>query len=245
MEPIYQQDFQITDNTVDRYGRLKPSTLLYFVQELSGQHCTSLSMDYNTLAQKRMFWAVTRHRVQITRLPRRGETIHMETWPMPTTRVAYPRSVVAYDAEGNECFRSISLWVLMDLDTRNMILPGKSGVIVPGTLRGTELASPTGLVSKELCSHRHRSVCFTDLDRNGHMNNTRYLDWIADLLPSGFHEGHSFREFTVCYLSEAREGQELTLNWDFLEDGCMQVDAHRQSPEQGKQERVFAAKILF
>ena len=245
MEPIFQQDFQITDNTVDRYGRLKPSALLYFVQELSGQHCNSLTMDYDALAQKGMFWAVTRHRVQITRLPRRGETIHMETWPMPTTRVAYPRSVVAYDADGNECFRSISLWVLMDLDNRNMILPGKSGIIVPGTLRGTELASPTGLVSKDLASHRKRTVCFTDLDRNGHMNNTRYLDWIADLLPSRFHEDCSFREFTVCYLSEAREGQELTLNWDFLEEGCMQVDAHRQSPEEGKQERVFAAKILF
>ena len=50
MEPIFQQDFQITDNTVDRYGRLKPSTLLYFVQELSGQHCNSLTMDYDALA---------------------------------------------------------------------------------------------------------------------------------------------------------------------------------------------------
>ena len=245
MEPIYQQDFEITDNTVDRYGRLKPSMILFFAQELSGQHCVSLSVDYDTLAQKRMFWAVTRHRVQITRLPMRGETIHMETWPMPTTRVAYPRSVVAYDADGNECFRSISLWVLMDLDTRNMILPGKSGVSVLGTLRGTELASPTGIVSKELRSHLRRTVCFTDLDRNGHMNNTRYLDWIADLLPSQFHEGHSFKEFTVCYLSEAKEGQELDLNWDFLEEGCLHIDAHRESPEDGKQERVFAAKILF
>jgi medium-chain acyl-[acyl-carrier-protein] hydrolase len=245
MEPIYQQDFEITDNTVDRYGRLKPSMILYFAQEIAGQHCTSLAVDYDILAQKRMFWAVTRHRVQITRLPMRGETIHVETWPMPTTRVAYPRSVVAYDADGNECFRSISLWVLMDLDTRNMILPGKSGVSVFGTLRGTELASPTGIVSRELRSLRRRTVCFTDLDRNGHMNNTRYLDWIADLLPSRFHEDHSFREFTVCYLSEAREGQELELNWDFLEDGCLHIDAHRQAGEEGKQERVFAAKILL
>ena len=245
MEPIYQQNFTITDNCVNCFGVLKNSTLLYFVQEVAGRHFDAISMDYDALAQKGMIWAIIRQKVQITRMPTRGETIRVETWPMPTTRVAYPRSVVAYDADGNECFRSISLWVLMGLDNRNMILPGKSGIIVPGTLRGTELASPTGLVSKDLASHRKRTVCFTDLDRNGHMNNTRYLDWIADLLPSRFHEDCSFREFTVCYLSEAREGQELTLNWDFLEEGCMQVDAHRQSPEEGKQERVFAAKILF
>lgn len=243
MEPIYQHDFLVDGMCVDRYGRLKPSMILYFAQEIAGMHCTELAVDYETLAKRRLFWAVTRHRVQITRLPMRGETIHIETWPMPTTRVAYPRSMVAYDAQGNEVFRSISLWVLMDLDTRNMILPGKSGICVVGTLRGNELASPLGLVAKPLSSHRARSVCFTDLDRNGHMNNTRYLDWINDLLPSAFHQQHSVKEFVVCYLSEAREGQELDLHWDFIEDGCLQVDAHRKGEE--KDERIFSARLLF
>ena len=243
MEPLYVQNFEVTDIAVDRYGRMKPSMILFIAQEVAGRHCNILSVDYDTLARQRMFWAVTRHRVQITRLPERGETIRVETWPMPTTRVAYPRSVIAYDETGNECFRAISLWVLMNLDTRNMILPGKSGISVVGTLRGMELASPSGLVPKELINHRQRPVCFTDLDRNGHMNNTRYLDWIDDLLPSAFHETHRVKEFTVCYLSEAREGQNLDLHWDFLEEGCVQVDAHRNSGE--KAERIFSARILF
>ena len=243
MEPLYVQNFEITDIAVDRFGRMKPSMILFIAQEVAGQHSSQLSVDYETLAQRRMFWAVTRHRVQITRLPHRGETIRVETWPMPTTRVAYPRSVVAYDEAGNECFRSISIWVLMDLDTRNMILPGKSGISVVGSLRGLELAAPSGLAARDLFNHRSRPVCFTDLDRNGHMNNTRYLDWIDDLLPSAFHEQHMMKEFTVCYLSEAREGQELDLHWDFLEEGCIQVDAHRKGEE--KDERIFAARILF
>ena len=243
MEPIYQQDFEITDVYVDCCGRLKPSMILYFAQEVAGHHCMELSVDYDTLAKRRLFWAVTRNRVQITRLPHRGETIHIETWPMPTTRVAYPRSMVAYDESGSEVFRSISLWVLMDLDTRNMILPGKSGISVVGTLRGGELASPNGLIAKPLNSHRPRTVSFTDLDRNGHMNNCKYLDWIYDLLPSPFHTLHNVKEFTVCYLSEAREGQELDLHWDFLEDGLLQVDAYRKGEE--KEERVLSARLLF
>lgn len=243
MKPIYTQDVQITDVYVDCHGRLKTSMILFFAQEVAGHHCAELAVDYDTLAARRMFWAVTRHRVQITRLPTRGETIRIETWPMPTTRVAYPRSMVAYDAQGNECFRSISLWVLMDLDTRNMILPGKSGISVDGTLRGNELASPMGLVAKSLSRQSGRTVCFTDLDRNGHMNNTRYLDWINDLLPSDFHREHTPRELTVCYLSEGREGQQLNLGWDFLEEGCLQVDAHRCS--QDKNERIFSARILY
>ena len=176
MEPIYSQKFLVNDLCVDRYGFLKPSGVLFFAQEVAGQHCAYLGTDYETLASRRMFWAVIRNRVQISRLPTRGETIRVETWPMPTTRVAYPRSVVAYGEDGSECFRSISLWVLMDLDSRAMILPGRSGVEVAGTLRGSELAAPGALAPGKLQLLRDRRVCYTDLDRNGHMNNTRYLD---------------------------------------------------------------------
>ena len=109
MQPIYQQEFQITDAFVDCHGRLKSSMILYFAQEVAGNHFALLSMDYDSLARRGLFWAITRTKVQITRMPRQGETIRVETWPMPTTRVAYPRSMVAYDESGNEVFRSISL----------------------------------------------------------------------------------------------------------------------------------------
>lgn len=240
MEPVFQQSFEITDLCVDRYERLSPSKLLYLAQEIAGRHCTDLA---DTMASKRLFWAVTRYRVQVSRLPMLGETVRLETWAMPTTRVAFPRSMVAYDSEGRECFRSISLWVLMNLDTRAMILPGKSGISVVGTLRGGELPPPAGLIARPMTDHRERTVSFTDLDRNGHMNNTRYMDWIDDLLPSAFHQGHRVKEFTVCYLSEAREGQRLALSWELSPENLLQVDAHRTVG--GQDERVFSAKILY
>lgn len=243
MEPIYQANFEITERDVDCFGRLLPARILSYAQQVAGMHSTELTVGYEVLARQRMFWAVTRHKVQVTRLPRLGETIHVETWPMPPTRVAFPRSMVAYDAQGQEVFRSISLWVLMDLDTRNMILPGKSGITLSGTVRGNELAVPMGLPTRLLKNTRSRQVCFTDLDRNGHMNNCRYLDWICDLIPSGYHKGHEIREFTVCYLSEAREGQQLELRWDYPEEGCLYMDAHRQDDSQDT--RVFSARLLF
>ena len=132
MEPIYIQNFTIDDASVDRFGRMKPSSMLYIAQEMGGRHSQLMRVDYNALASRHLFWAVIRHRVQITRCPTLGETLRVETWPLPTTRSAYPRSVVAYDAQGNEVFRCMTLWVLMDLDTRRMITPGKSGIIVVG-----------------------------------------------------------------------------------------------------------------
>jgi len=242
MEPIYSQEFQITDNTVDCFGRLKPSMILYFVQEVAGKHCSLLAVDHDTLSHKHLFWAVTRNRVQVTRLPRLGEKVFVETWPMPTTRVAYPRSVVAYDAQGRELFRSISLWVLMDDRTRAMILPGKSGVTVDGTLTGTELAVPHAVAVRPMENTRRFGVGYSLLDRNGHMNNTRYMDWVDDLLPSDFHKAHPVREFTVCYMNEAREGDRVALRYELADGPVLTVDATREG-DTG--ERIFSAQIFF
>ncbi len=246
MEPLYKQQFTVSDIHLDRFGRLKPSVLLYFAQEAAGKHAALLGAGWEDLSGKHLFWAVIRHRVQITRLPVRGETVTVETWPMPTTRVAYPRSVIAYDETGGELFRAISLWVLMDTDTRAMVLPGKSGVTVPGSLRGTELAPPGSIAPMQLASSMTRTVTYTELDRNGHMNNTRYLDWVDDLLPSAFHEQHPMREFTICYLSEAREAQQLCLFWELGDGPSVSVDACREKEnEPGKTERVFSVHALF
>ena len=246
MDPIYRQSFTLNDMSLDRFGRLKPSALLFYIQEVSGHHSRLLGADYDSLALRNLFWAVTRHRVQISRLPQAGETITLETWPMPTTKVAYPRSIVAYDSEGKELFRAISLWVLMDLESRSMVLPGKSGVIVDGTLTGSELDLPRALIPKDMTAHSNRTVTFSCLDRNGHMNNTRYLDWVEDLLPSAFHSSHDPKEFLVSYHSEALEGQEVTLDWKLTPEGCLQVDAHREKTGVSDgQERVFSAQVLF
>ena len=243
MEPVHITHFHIDDLTVDRFGYLKPSAMLFFAQEAAGQHCISLGTDYETLAQRRLFWAVIRQRLTVARLPRRGETVRIETWPMPTTRVAYPRCVVAYDEEGRECFRSMSLWVLMDMDTRAMVLPGRSGVTVEGILRGIEPAVPGALTPAHPTDCCSRTVCFTDLDRNGHMNNTRYMDWVADLYPSAFHGGRQLREMQLCYFAESLEGDTLDLRRETVDLGTEQVDIHRE--KEGKDERIFSARLTY
>ena len=98
MEPFYSQTFTLTDMDVDCFGRMKLSTVLTCAQEVAGKHSALLGADYDRLMEKQLFWAVSRHKVQINRLPLLGETITVQTWPMPTTRVAYPRALAALDA---------------------------------------------------------------------------------------------------------------------------------------------------
>ena len=245
MDYIYRENFKLAGNALDRFNRLKPSALLDMMQQVATNQCVGLQLDWDTMASKGLLWAVSRTHVQILGHAAPGTTITVETWPGITSRVAYPRSTVAYDEKGLELFRSISMWVLMDTQTRAMILPGKSGVTVQGLLTGTELAAPGSLVPHEMEHLIKRRVCYTDLDRNGHMNNTKYLEWMADLLPSSFHRENTARDFTVCYHSEGREGDELHMNWQLNEDGLMQVESWRESTEDGSFHRVFAAQVRY
>ena len=246
MEPIYKRTYTLDDMHVDCYGRAKPSVLLFFAQETAGDHCTQLALDHSVLEKRNLFWAVIRNRTEIVRLPRLGETITVETWPMPTTRSSFPRSTAAYDEKGNLLFRCISLWVLMDISQRTMVLPGKSGIALTGTLRGNELTAPGSIAPKALENAVCRKVGYTELDRNGHMNNTRYLDWIDDLLPSLFHKEHPAQAFTVCYLSEAREGETIRLNYQLSDGPCLQVEGCRAGGRnEEKPERVFTAQVYF
>ncbi len=246
MMSIYSENIVVDGQAVDCFGRLKPSQLLYYLQEVAGSHFAQLEDPTAPLSSKNLFWAVIRHRVEVNRLPRLGERITAETWPMPTTRVAYPRAMAAYDEQGGLLWRAVTLWVLMDKDSRAMVLPGKSGVWVEGTLRGTELEVPRSLLPQAGRGEVCRPVTYSVLDKNGHMNNTRYLDWVEDLLPSAFHGDHPLRSFTLCYLSEAREGQTLRLGYELSSQGVLRVDAHRTHTDGSPgEDRVFSAQVVY
>ena len=246
MSSVFCKQFKIDQTHSDPWGRAKPSALLFFSQSAAEGHCVELGVDRPALTEKGLFWALIRNYMQIQRLPAAGETITVETWPMPTTRTAYPRSTVGYDETGEVLFRSVSLWVLMDEKTRAMVLPGKSNVMVDGFLRGTEAELPKSLSPSEGKAQICRQVSPEDLDINNHMNNARYVDWIYDLMPTEFHREHPLKEFTICYLAEALEGQVLSLNWTLDETQNLRVDASRgRTDVPDKQERIFTAHLQF
>lgn len=239
MTSVYENRYEVLPLATDRFGRMLPSMMLRLSQQISGEHCTLLGVDQPYLDEKGLFWAIIRNDLQITRLPAAEEKLTLRTWPLPTTRTAYPRAVIAYDEAGEEVFRVSSLWILMDRESRAMVLPGKSGVEVNG-IEAEQIPLPRSLSPVTPAATEDRSVRFLDLDKNQHMNNARYLDWVYDALPDGFHESHALRHAALCYLNEARFGQALTLGWAFTDKNSLQLDI--SSPDSG---RIFSAQLAF
>lgn len=239
MEAIFTQRITVSEKDCNRQGFIKLSALLHEAQEISGRHCEQLGYDWNTMASREYFWAVLRHKIYIHSLPRAGQTVTLETWPMPTTRSAYPRAVRALDEKDNVLFDVVSLWVIMNTKTRAMVLPGKSGVEVEGFLRGDEPAGPGSLAPGKHENSRLWQVSQEDLDINGHVNNAKYLDHVEELTGDV-----KPKEVTVCYLAEVLPRQEIFLQWAKAEDGSLTVDGYRRKTDvRDENERVFAAKM--
>lgn len=242
----FRQEFTVQKIHLDCFNRVKPSVMLHFVMRTVSAHCAPLGVGWETLWAKNLTWVVGRTRLQITRAPQLDETVVIETWPMPATRSAFPRTAVARTPEGEELYRCTTLWALMNKTTRKLVLPRDSDVHVPGLIRGDELPVPNSFAATQADSETQRLVCFSDLDTNGHTNNTRYLEWINDMFSSEFHKAHPFKDVTLCYLSEAREGQTVRLTHHFFEDGSLQVDGLRPETDDLTQKpRVFSAIIKF
>ena len=84
-----------------------------------------------------------------------------------------------------------------------------------------------------------KHIVYGDIDRNNHMNNTRYVDMICDFLPDV--ENNAVRSFTINYLTESRLGEKLVIYhtangendyfYAVKEDGTHSVDVEMKLEE--------------
>lgn len=243
----FKLEFTVQKIHMDCFNRTKPSAMLHFVMRTISGHCGPLGVGWEYIWPMNLTWVVGRSRLVVHRAPVLDEKIVVETWPMPATRSAFPRYAEARTESGELLFQCISLWALINKTERTLVLPSQTELKVPGIVRGGELPVPNAFAtSDEVDGESQHLVCFSDLDTNGHANNTKYLEWVNDLLPSQFHKEHAFKDITLCYLSEALEGQTVRLLHRFHEDGSFQVDGLRvQTNDCAQKPRVFSALIKF
>lgn len=244
MEHIFEYEITLKPADFDENGNWKLSCALDSVQQAVTAHCNTIGLDWDTMAAKGLFWAVLRHRMVFYHPVQAGQTLTVKTWPLPATRAAYPRAVEVLDKDGNAVLRLMSLWVLMDIHTRTMVLPSKSGVAVPGVHQEGELPAPQSLPVHPGEQRLLWQVSGEDLDINGHVNNVRYLDH-CEFLAGDYAAGHSVKQLQICYLAEVLPHQEITLNYT-LSDGILTVDGTRPRAEDASStERVFAVSIEY
>ena len=209
MQKTMTESFRIYSYQTDMNARLRPGALLEIMQEMAGAHAETLGIGRQMLLEKNLVWVLTRLEVRMDRWPAHGETLQVETFPMPNRRVFFPRYFIFRDAAGNQIGCAGSLWVLLDVTERKMARPD---IVVPFMPDNSDLTAPMGMPATvaecpgDAFEALHTPV-YTDLDMNGHVNNTRYLDWCCNALGVDVLRTQELRSFAINFNQEVLPGQ--------------------------------------
>lgn len=194
----------------DETERLSLSALLSLSQELASVDSAKMGFGPDKVFDKGHLWVISRTSIRVNELPKYQDEAIFRTYPLKNKIFFYPRVFTISSLDGKTLVEGLSIWALIDKDTRIILLPNESGVSYEQD-DGEPLSLETKIKPQIPAFDIERTVLCSDLDINGHMNNTRYVDWVVDVLGSSFFARHALKEFRIAYHKEAMEGDTLSL----------------------------------
>ncbi|MDR2402881.1 MAG: acyl-ACP thioesterase [Spirochaetaceae bacterium] len=205
---IWHETFTLRFGAVDRSDQLTLASTFDFFQEAAISHAESLGVGREAMARTGQGWILSRISVFLERRPRFGETITVRTWPRGWDRLLAIRDYDIRDASDTPIVRGRSSWIILDIEKRRPLrpqammdtLPLNDGInALPGGGGGLE-------TRENLVRVGERRALYSDIDYNGHVNNTRYIQWIQDITePELLDKARQIR-FDINYLSEVKPG---------------------------------------
>ncbi|MBR3503544.1 MAG: hypothetical protein IKO07_04755 [Clostridia bacterium] len=204
----YSENILIRTRDCDMYGRWKPSAILETMQETATAHCAGAGLGRAVTDGLGVVWVVSRCRVEMARPFRLNETCAVETFALPGKHMFFPRGHVFRDAAGEVAGGALSLWLLLDVAARRAVRQPFVLEKLPVEAREAPAAQPRTVrpAGEELAAATFTPP-FTDFDVNGHVNNTKYMDWFWNALGAERLEGREIAAFDINYDSEILPGE--------------------------------------
>lgn len=214
MLKIYREELMLRTCNCDFMGAWRMSAILEAMQEAAGAHAEALGCGYTQLWPQGIAWVLTRSQVEMERYPKVGDKVIVKTFPMPNRRMFFPRYFVFEDEMGNRYGKAATVWVLMNLKERRMAPPD---IVLSTMPDNSDLTAPMAMPGAvEMLEGAEEFFAYhpvyTDLDVNGHVNNTKYADWACNALGVDTLREWCIGSLLVNYQAELRPGQEIMLH---------------------------------
>ncbi|CAM4277716.1 acyl-ACP thioesterase [Streptococcus penaeicida] len=207
----YQESFTMPFDLCDVKHDAKLPLLLAYCLTVSGRQSKALNRsDGYVLDQFNLIWIITDYEVKITRLPVFNETITIKTEAVSYNKLFCYRQFYIYDQEGNQLADILTFFALMNPETRKvatipeaLVAPFESEFVkkMRRAFKPEALENP---IEKDY------HVRYFDIDMNGHVNNSKYLDWMYDSLGYDFLRHHNPVSLRLKYVKEVAPGGQIT-----------------------------------
>ena len=236
----YNWDFKVATYDADKNRRLKLSSALRLQQDIGERHLESLDLPYTKLYEAGMVFVIARARTVYTRPPLLSQPLRLTTWSRGTKGMLFNRCYSFTDENGGRLIDSQAGFALMDPASHRLRRPSDFNFFYDrhDPARAGFCPEPEKLLpGGEMLFAGLRPVRFSDLDFNGHMNNSVYADIICDFIPGGMGE-RLIKELQINFIREAVEGETLEI-FTSERGGTVQMCAKKGEVT------VFTAEISF
>ncbi len=182
------------------------------LQQAAHGQMHGMGLSISQVRELNRMWVLTRFAVNVFAFPQVGDEVSVETWATDRTGgVRAYRDFRMRDAEGQILAECASLWLLLDLKSRRLVrLPDavlqirEPERVSADTVDSTTLDPPEAVTGVD-----EFRVRWSDLDENGHANNTRYIEWLLETVPDAVRAGGGLSSLDIQFVSEARPGETI------------------------------------
>lgn len=210
---VYEKKLTIRSEQVDLTRHLRMSELFRLMEEASIAHTEELGCTKEKTLDRGLLWVISRQEAEIEELPAYDDEILVRSWQGDMMHVIFPRF---YEIErgGRVLARGRAMWMLMEEESREFAMPEDYDIFIPGRPGSEDIMLPAINIPSGAGPDAADALVtrFSQVDINGHMNNTRYFDIIDDVL---WAEGGGAppipKRVLANYLSELRLGDAFEL----------------------------------
>ena len=207
MQKTYRKTYQITTNMLDCHDCLKMSTLLDVAQEVAGDHAEELGCGFETMIKQDLIWVIVRNYVEIIKKPINFKEIEVVTYPLKPRFVEFNRETEFYH-DGELFAVSRSTWMVINIKDFSVKAPDffKGFDDDLGYFKRRIRKLPV-IEKSQLQKVKEVDVSYSMLDHNGHMNNTKYVDFYLDIFRPEF----SVKTLQIEYIKQSFLDDKLSL----------------------------------
>jgi acyl-ACP thioesterase len=224
---VFSLNVHVKFSHTDRSGFLTPAAALDYAEEAASGHAELLGAGFEAMTEKRQIWVLSRISVHMEKRPRFGETVTVRTWPRGHERLFAIRD---YEMTvGDHLFvRARSSWIILDMDTRRPLRPDSVMEKMPLNEGKNALPENAAALAEApgLAPVMERKALYSDLDFNGHVHNTRYMQWVCDLFEPRLIENAETIAFDMNYLKEI-PASSVTSLWLGRADGLSHIEGRQ------------------
>ena len=214
MSVWYEHKTLIDTRDVDGQGYCRPSALLGHLQEAAALAAECRGFGRDVLMERYgAFWMLARLWYRLERSLRWGEEVTVHTWHRGGKGASMYRDFDLY-VQGKHVGEAVSVWALVQQSDRKMLrlsqipeLQGTEGGERNKSIVLNKLRLPENMELAE-----RRTMRYSDMDINAHVNNTRYADFACDAIHAEkLGAGQFVRAMQLGYHAECRAGEAVDL----------------------------------